>query len=694
MLGEIYEQFLGDVITVNGETVEIVNKPEVRESGGVVPTPGFIAEAIVDRAIGPAIIGKSPAELDGFTVADICCGSGIFLLAAYGVLLDYYLSWYLENDRETYIGSHIYEAGAGQWRLTFDEKRRILLEHLRGVDIDPNAVEVAQFSLLLKLIEDESAEALKAFVEGRKTPALPSLDDMIRCGNSLVSTAEWEAAYGRISSAIREKVNPFSWGEEFRDEMGCGGFNVIVGNPPYIRIQNMVAYSPEEVTFYQNQNSPFRTAQHNNFDKYALFIERCLELVKGAGRVGVIVPHKFMTIQAGRSLRWLLSGGRYVEQVVHFGVKQVFGQGTSNYTCIMVLNRTGCESVQFEKAGTLETWRYGQHGAITDIPAEELTEETWAFSDEEVRILFNRMRDEHPGRLSEVAEILVGVQTSADNIYILHPSDKDADTIMCEWNGREWRIERDILRPCLHDAVLQAYARPEANAWIIYPYELVANAKGRVRAHVIQPDAMAVRYPGCWAYLNARREELEGRNITGGTVAEQQWYQYGRSQSLTKFDTPKIILPVLSVEPRYAYDETNTLFTGGGNGPYYMVRTRDDMTVSNHYLLAVLNHPLSEALVRTNTSTFRGGYYSHGKQFIENLPIPKPEDAAQQEVEGMVAALINLLDEWGAARIRRERVRKEREATALRREIEERMSAVFGLSEEDMETVRAVPVPE
>src|SRR5690606_21065684 len=114
------------------------------------------------------------------------------------------------------------------------------------------------------------------------------------------------AACGQMSSALREKVKPFTWTDEFASEMASGGFGVIVGNPPYIRIQNMVAYSQEEVAFYQRDNSPYTTARQDNFDKYALFIERSLSLVRPDGRIGVIVPHKFMSIQAGRALREVL----------------------------------------------------------------------------------------------------------------------------------------------------------------------------------------------------------------------------------------------------------------------------------------------------------------------------------------------------------------------------------------------------
>lgn len=693
VLGEIYEQFLGEVITVEGGKAKIVSKPEVRESGGVVPTPSFIADRIVERTLGPAIASKSPTALEGFTVADICCGSGIFLLSAYEYLLGHYLNWYVNDGPAKYAGWQIYEAGADLWRLTFEEKRRVLLLHIRGVDIDENAVEVAQFSLLLKLIEDESEAALNEYVRTHKQPALPSLGDTIRCGNSLVSTVEWQATGGVMPAALREKVNPFSWAKEFTTEMAAGGFNVIVGNPPYIRIQNMVTYSREEIAYYQREDSPYTTARQDNFDKYALFIERSLSLVRPDGRIGVIVPHKFMSIQAGRALRALLTADDVLEQVVHFGVKQVFGRGTSNYTCILIMNRAGSDHVELERAGPLEEWRYGRQGQVTRIQADELGEDPWEFADDDVRALFTHIRDRFPVRLSEVAEIEVGVQTSADGIYIFRETASDTDTVTLHWNDRDWHIERAILRPCLHDVRLYAYTRPEPNAWVIFPYELIVNGNGRIRARLIQPDEMKAHYPGCWDYLCARRRELEKRNIVGGAAAERQWYQYGRSQSLTKFDRPKIILPVLSLEPRYAYDELNTLFTGGGNGPYYMVRAREDADVSTLYLLALLNHPLSEAFVRTNTSTFRGGYYSHGKQFIENLPVPVPEEAQRIAVEVKAAELIAAIDDLAAARIGRTRTRKQREVNELRSEVEQLVSAIFGLSAADKTTIDAVPIP-
>lgn len=692
VLGEIYEQFLGEIITINEHgAVEIVSKPEVRDSGGVVPTPRYIVDAIVQRTLGPQLAGKSPADLETFTVADICCGSGIFLLSVFEFLTDHYLAWYQENDRANHVGRKIYEAGAGLWRLTFEEKRRILLAHVRGVDIDANAVEVARFSLLLKLIEDESAAGLREYVDRTGTPALPELDGTLRAGNSLVSQAEWVAALGALPARILEKVNPFSWADEFPAEHARGGFNVIVGNPPYVRIQNMQAYSPEEAAFYQSAASPYTTARQDNFDKYALFIERSLSLVQPNGRLGFIIPHKFMTIQAGTALRRLVTAGQPLEEIVHFGVQQVFGRMATNYTCLLILDRQGRTDVTVERVQVLDAWRYGTPGPRSTVPAVELTDDPWQFADADTRALFARVRAGCGRELDDVAEIFVGVQTSADAIYIFRAAHETPDTVTLHWNGREWPIERGILRPCLLDVTLHPYARAKANTWMIFPYKIVTGK--RMQAEPIQPADMAQRFPQCLAYLTARQAELVRRKISGGTAATRQFYQFGRSQSLTKFDSPKIILPALSREARYAYDDANIMMTGGGNGPYYLIRPYNGVPETNFFLLAILHHPLSEAIVRTHTSSFQGGYYSHGKQFIKHLPVPLATPAQRAEIEELVAQLIAANDAAEAARVPHLKTLHKRNAAALREQVEARVDVLFGLSAADVALVRGVPIP-
>lgn len=686
VLGQIYEQFLGEEIVIGQTDVEIIYKPEVRESGGVVPTPRFIVDAIVTRTLAPHIFGRSPQELQDFTLADLCCGSGIFLLSAYDLLLEHYQSWYSMHGYAEDAETPIYEVAQGVWRLTFAERRRILLAHIRGVDIDANATEIARLSLLLKLVESEDRADLDAFVAESGTAALPSLDAIIRSGNSLVSYEEWAAF--RPDQGRPDTLHPFSWSREFPKSHAAGGFDVIVGNPPYTRIQVMQRYFPEEVDFYQSADSPYASGRRANFDKYALFVERSLQRLKPDGRLGLIIPHKFMSTTAGRALRGLLSADQLVESVVHFGAQQVF-TGVATYTCILVANREGSGTISLERVSDLERWRYGAQGACSTVPAASLSDAPWEIADPAAMAVFHRIRALHPARLGTEAEVFVGLQTSADGIYVLQPSAETETHVIVSALGQDWQIEKAILRPCLHDVSLTAFTRSPANRLLIFPYE---QNGGRLR--LIQPDRMQHDYPGCWAYLKAHEGPLSRRAIGGGPVAEKQWYQFGRSQSLGKFETEKLIVQVLSREPRYAYDDANAMFTGGGNGPYYGLRCNEGSVFALPYLLAIMCHPLSEAIIRTRTSVFRGGYYSHGKQFLDQLPVPDPGDAARHRIETLSRDLIAAHDALTHVRIPAVRTERERDITHLAQTLEDAVTQAFDLTPMELEAVRAVPVPE
>jgi type I restriction-modification system DNA methylase subunit len=448
VLGEIYEQFLGEVISIDSDgDARVVLKPEVRESGGVVPTPKYVVDTILDRTLIPVLTGRDPSFLKGFTIADMCCGSGVFLLGAYEYVLYHHLDFYVSNNPAEHAGSKIYEVAGGRWRLTFAEKRRILLQFIRGVDIDTDAVEVARFSLLLKLIEDETAGGLKAYVRTNKKSVLPSLDETIRCGNSLVSRDELLSDDKSASADLVEKITPVSWSAEFSAEMKRGGFNIIVGNPPYIRIQNMTAYSPEEVAVYKGNATNYTTAKSDNFDKYGLFLERALTLLGPTGRLGMIVPHKFLITTVGEAIRALISDGTLLEKLVHFGAQKVFGSATSNYTCILVLNKSHPEEFEFEQVRDLSRWRYGQPGQRDVFPASRITKEPWEFGSPSAQAVFERVKKKWTRQLGSVADIFVGVQTSADEIYIIRPKSTTRESVVVDWNGRDWPIEKKILRP-------------------------------------------------------------------------------------------------------------------------------------------------------------------------------------------------------------------------------------------------------
>ena len=211
ILGNVYEQFLGKVITLSqAHTIKIEEKPEVKKAGGVYYTPSYIVDYIVKNTVGKLCENKTPKEIAKLKILDPACGSGSFLLGAYTYLLDFHRDWYVDNDPAKFT-RQIYQGKGGQWLLTIAEKKKILLNNIYGVDIDSQAVEVTKLSLLLKVLEGENLETLKLIHER----ALPDLGNNIKCGNSLIAPDFYDNQTESFTDEQRMKINAFDWQKEF-----------------------------------------------------------------------------------------------------------------------------------------------------------------------------------------------------------------------------------------------------------------------------------------------------------------------------------------------------------------------------------------------------------------------------------------------------------------------------------------------
>jgi predicted type IV restriction endonuclease len=231
ILGQVYEQFLGKVIRLTaGHQAKVEYKPEVRKAGGVYYTPTYIVDYIVNQTVGRWLEGKKPSLKSGagqLRILDPACGSGSFLLGAYQYLLDWHLTAYLENDPARFArgkNPRIYQAPGGDWKLTIAERKRLLLEHIFGVDIDSQAVEVTKLSLLLKVLEGENDQSVKGQLLLNQR-ALPDLGQNIKCGNSLIGPDFYHGRQlGLLEDEETYRVNAFDWQAEFPGIMAGGGF--------------------------------------------------------------------------------------------------------------------------------------------------------------------------------------------------------------------------------------------------------------------------------------------------------------------------------------------------------------------------------------------------------------------------------------------------------------------------------------
>ena len=343
ILGQVYEQFLGKVIRLTpSHQAKIEEKPEVKKAGGVYYTPTYIVDYIVEQTLGKLLEGKTPQEIGGLTktwkrskakrpltVLDPACGSGTFLIDAYQKLLDWYLERYEKDGPENHK-KRVYEASGGEWRLTTAERKRILLSHIYGVDIDSQAVEVTKLSLLLKVLEGENRETLDRQLKFLKERALPDLSSNIKCGNSLIGTDYYDGQQSMFDEEEALRVNGFDWRAEFTDIIRHGGFDVIIGNPPYVRMEAF-----KEIKQYLRKHF----ASHaERTDLYVYFIEKEHELLAPNGLFGMIVSNKFIRAKYGQPLRKHLESVATIHGIVDLAGLPVF-RGATVRTVILTSSR-------------------------------------------------------------------------------------------------------------------------------------------------------------------------------------------------------------------------------------------------------------------------------------------------------------------------------------------------------------------
>ena len=687
LLGSIYERYLGKTIRVTPKQVRVEEKPEVRKAGGVYYTPKYIVDYIVKNTVGKLIEGKTPRQIEKIRILDPACGSGSFLIGAFQCFIDYHARYLSEHPKEARVDTllpDITKDPNGDPRLSVIRKAQILKNNLFGVDIDPQAVEITMMSLYLKALEGERSQLPP------KQHLLPELKNNIICGNSLIGPD----IYGQgtlFGDAERDRINAFDWNSDaagFGRIMKDGGFDCVIGNPPYVRIQHMKEWAPFEVDHYKKG---YRSASSGNYDIYVVFVEKGLSLLDPDGKLGFIVPHKFFNSKYGEPLRSLLAEGKNVSDIVHFGDQQVF-EGATNYTCLLFLQKSGSKICDLVKVDDLDAWRNSGKAAEGKIPAADFSTSEWNFSVGKSAELFEKLRA-MPLKLGRVTRIFQGLVTGADNVFVLTavgPGKRELLQVK-DHNGVGWTLEQEILKPFLNNVTVSTFERPFPNHWIIFPYHL-----SQGEATLVPADELSKSYPRVWRYLTANKEAL--RNREGGKWKHEHWYALGRTQNLTQMDSPKLIVQVISLRGRYSYDDAGSYFTGGGNGPYYGVRwANPDDPHSIHYLQALLNSKLLDSFLHEISSPFRGGYWSYGKRFIEQLPIrtidfSKPEQKnLHDRMVALVARMLELNRKKHSGKLAPSELdRLEREIAATDAQIDDLVYDLYGITDAERKIIEGV----
>ena len=671
ILGQVYEQFLGKVIRLtSGHRAVVEAKPDVKKAGGVFYTPTYIVDTIVKQTLGQLLAGQTPRQAARLKLIDPACGSGSFLIGAYQYLLDWHRDWYTANDPDQWAKQKkppIYQVPTSPlpsptWKLTTDERKRILLNTIHGVDIDPQAVEVTKLSLLLKVLEDESEETLgrqlRMFGEER---VLPDLGHNIKCGNSLIGPDFYAARPTQLSLFDQDdmiRINVFDWPAEFPAIMQAGGFDAVIGNPPYVRQEGL----GDVKEYYQSHYKTFRLTA----DLYVNFIEKGLNLLKPTGLFGMIVSNKWLRAAYGEPLRTFLTNDVTVREIIDFAGLPVFPNATVR-TIILICspgsNRDGelryLAPIPLEDFYTIRDGNRLQEIVMergVKLPIAGLSPDGWSLSGHGNQKLMELIQKTSvPLKTHIQGKGYRGIITGLNKAFVIDQQTRDS-LISQDPKSEE------IIKPLLAGRDVRRYSIQYQDKYLIWTYIGVP----------------IDRYPAIFDHLKPFEAGLQKRWDKG-----EHWWELRACDYYDKFEQPKIIYPDIATTCRFTLDQIG----------YFSVNTTYFLPGEDLYLLGLLNSKLGFFYFTEVCAGLEGRgttYLRFFGQYLEGFPVrpidfSDPTDTARHErMVGLVERMLALQRQVAEAAVPHLKTTLQRQIDATDREIDRLVYELYGLTEEEI----------
>ncbi len=423
----------------------------------------------------------------------------------------------------------------------------------------------------------------------------------------------------------------------------AGGFDIVIGNPPYLRVQGIQQNQPEYMSYYRDN---YQSAK-GNFDLYALFIERGYQLLNSQGRLAYIVPHKFFQASFGEALRRFLTKRRALHEIVRFGSAQVFEESTT-YTCLLFLGAEPSDSFDMLEVKSLARGEDVLQAARKRIPHPDYSFESypqpvidrdrrtvdWDFSIAEDRRILERLQ-QHPQALSDVTrKIFVGLQTSADKIYVLRIIDEHTDSYLCysDYCQEEVEIERGLVKPFLMGKDVHRYQPVKARNVVIFPYTIQDG-----RASLMCGDYIEHNYPKGWKYLQRNRTPLGARER--GRMVGNRFYAYIYPKNLTEFETPKIVTPEIAFGCQMTLDDEGVNYH---TTKVYSFILNPETKKSSRFYLGLLNSQILWFFLSCTGYVLRGGYRTFKTEYLKPFPVAQSAPRQERLVETLVDYVLYL----------------------------------------------------
>ena len=502
--------------------------------------------------------------------------------------------------------------------------------------------------------------------------------------------AEWNKQVEKINSEIQKleaeiadikanKIydNAFEWRFEFPDVLDDDGnfigFDVVIGNPPYMRVQEIQITQPLQKLHYENQYKNAKGA----YDLANIFFELSVNISSNQSNNAYIFPHKFFNSSSSEIFRNYLKEGQFIDKIAHFGANMIFDDADT-YTCVAQYSKKSSQGFYFQRFPFKSDFKglmldKSEYTFITyemiDNASTLYGNNQWIlFDDKKGFNIFEKIYKDAKLFSDSFEGIFQGIATSKDDLYIVECLDEKDFKIKVTISGNEYEIERNLFKPFLMGKDVQRFSHLTTNKYVFFPYELKNG-----NAEIVPIEEIKLRFPKTYSYIIEHEKIFKARE-SGKASKMQHWHSYIYPKNLNKFEQPKLSsMEICANHPNVTLNHEKLYHT---TKAYSWVK-KEETKESYEYLLAIANSKLLWWFLKITGDTLQGDARTFKTNYLNPFPLPKEiSNELDSKISNKVIEVLSLKKE-----------NPSHDTTALEAEIDKMVYALYGLTEEEVKIV-------
>ena len=504
--------------------------------------------------------------------------------------------------------------------------------------------------------------------------------------------ADWNAKVAKLTVDIQKleteieeiksnKIyeNAFEWRFEFpevlNDNGAFVGFDVVIGNPPYMRVQEIQASQPVQKLYYETQFQNAKAA----YDLANVFFELAVNISGNNSNNAYIFPHKFFNSASSEVFRNYLKQGQFIDEIAHFGANMIF-EDADTYTCVAQFSKKSSQGFYFQRFPFKSDFKSlmvdkGQYTFITYEMIEKASQlygsNQWILFDNKIGFNVFEKIYTNAKLFSDAFEgIFVGLQTSRDDLFVVECIDDANFTVKVPISGKDYQLERDLFKPFLMGKDVQRYSYLSTNRYVFFPYEIKNG-----NAEIVSVEEIKTRFPKTFAYINDHEMIFKARE-SGKAGKMQHWHTYIYPKNLNKFEQPKLSsMEICANHPNVTLNHEKLYHT---TKAYSWVKKRETKE-SYEYLLAIANSKLLWWFLKTTGDTLQGDARTFKTNYLNPFPLPA---FVEQHTEDEISEKVKIVME-------QKKLNNDASTISLENEIDQLVYQLYDLTEEEIKIIES-----